>query len=88
MDFRILGPLEVTSDGAPLALGGGKQRALLAVLILNAGRTVARSRLIDDLWGERVPETAVKMVQIYVSQLRKAMPEEVLLTRAPGYAST
>jgi DNA-binding SARP family transcriptional activator/pimeloyl-ACP methyl ester carboxylesterase len=86
MDFRILGPLEVTSDGAPLALGGGKQRALLAVLILNAGRTVARSRLIDDLWGERVPETAVKMVQIYVSQLRKAMPEEVLVTRAPGYA--
>jgi DNA-binding SARP family transcriptional activator/pimeloyl-ACP methyl ester carboxylesterase len=84
MDYRVLGPLEVGNP--PLALGGGKQRALLAVLILNAGRTVARSRLIDDLWGERVPDTAVKMVQIYVSQLRKAMPGEVIVTRTSGYA--
>jgi DNA-binding SARP family transcriptional activator/predicted ATPase len=85
MDFLILGPLEVTSDGAPLALGGGKQRALLADLLLSAGRTVATSRLIDDLWGEDVPDSATKMVQIYVSRLRKVLPAGVLVTTASGY---
>jgi pimeloyl-ACP methyl ester carboxylesterase/DNA-binding SARP family transcriptional activator len=84
MEFRILGPLE--AGDPPLALGGGKQRALLAVLLVNAGRTVPRSRLIDDLWGEDVPETAAKMVQIHVSQLRKALPAGLLATRPPGYA--
>jgi DNA-binding SARP family transcriptional activator len=85
MDFRILGPLEVTCDGAPLALGGGKQRALLADLLLSAGRTVATSRLIDDLWGEEVPDSATKMVQIYVSRLRKVLPADILVTTASGY---
>lgn len=84
MEFRILGPLE--AGNPPLALGGGKQRALLAVLLLSAGRTVARDRLIDDLWGDDVPETAAKMVQIHVSHLRKVLPPGLLVTRAPGYA--
>ena len=53
MEFRVLGPLEVRADDGPLPLGGAKQRALLALLLLNANRVVARERLIDELWGER-----------------------------------
>jgi hypothetical protein len=64
MDSRILGPLEVWSDEIPVRLGGGKQRALLAILLLSAGRTVATLRLVDELWGEDVPDTVTKMVQI------------------------
>jgi DNA-binding SARP family transcriptional activator len=86
MDFRLLGPLEATVDGRELPLAGHKQRALLARLLLDVNRTVATDRLVDDLWGEDVPETAPKMVQIYVSHLRKVLPEGVLRTRAPGYA--
>src|SRR6266545_1948488 len=85
MDFRLLGPLEVLDGNAPVRVAAGKQRALLALLLLNANRTVARDRIVDDLWGEDVPESAKKMVQIHVSQLRKALPEPRLLTRAPGY---
>jgi DNA-binding SARP family transcriptional activator len=85
MDVRILGPLEVWAAGAPAALGGKKQRALLAVLALNAGRTLSVSRLVDDLWGESPPDTAIKMIQIHVSGLRKVLPAGVLATRPPGY---
>ncbi len=86
MEFRILGPLEVVDDrGELVSLRGGKGRALLAVLILNLNRTVAVTRLIDDLWGDEVPDSATKAVQIYVSQLRKALPPRLLHTRPPGY---
>ena len=85
MDFRILGPLEVSRGHAPLHMAAGKQRALLAILLLNANRTVAREQIIDALWAEDVPDSAQKMVQIHVSQLRKALPEPRLHTRAPGY---
>ena len=85
MQFRLLGPLEVTDGTKPLALGGRKPRALLARLLLDAGRTVSVDRLVDDLWGDDVPDSAVKMVQILVSQLRKVLPPGVLSTRAPGY---
>ncbi len=85
MDFRLLGPLVVFDGPAPLPIAAGKQRALLAVLLLHANRTVGREQLVDALWGEEVPESAQKMVQIHVSQLRKALPEARLLTRAPGY---
>ena len=85
MDFRLLGPLEVLDGNAPVRVAAGKQRALLALLLLNANRTVARDRIIDDLWGDDLPESAQKMVQIHVSQLRKALPEPRLQTRAPGY---
>lgn len=86
MEFRILGPLEGADDGKPIELGGGRQRALLADLLLNAGRSVSRERLIDDLWGERIPATATKMVQVYVSRLRKVLPAGLLETRPSGYA--
>src|SRR6266545_681647 len=83
--FSLLGPLSVTLDGAPIALGGQKRRALLAVLLLDANHVVSRDRLIDALWGEEPPDTARNTIQVYVSQLRKLLPEGVLETAAPGY---
>ena len=86
MEFKLLGPLEVGDRSAPISIAGRKQRALLARLLLDANRTVAADRLVDDLWGESVPDSAHKMVQIYVSQLRKVLPDGLLQTRPPGYA--
>lgn len=86
MEFRILGPLEVIDDTTSLPLAAGKQRALLADLLLSANRTVTTARLVDDLWGESAPSTASKMVQIYVSRLRKTLPDGRLDTRGAGYA--
>src|SRR3954465_9567731 len=85
MEFRLLGPLEVRAGDGPLPLGGEKQRALLALLLLNANRVVSRERLIDELWGDEPPETAVTMVQVYVSRLRKVLSPGSLVTRGPGY---
>jgi DNA-binding SARP family transcriptional activator len=85
MEFRLLGPLEVSEHGRSLALGGGKQRSLLAVLLLRANEVVATERLIDELWGESPPATAVKSVQVYVSGLRKQLGDGRLVTRSPGY---
>jgi DNA-binding SARP family transcriptional activator len=85
MDFRVLGPLEVRAGDGPLPLGGERQRAVLALLLLSANRVVGRERLIHDLWGEQPPETAVATLQAYVSRLRKLLPDGVLLTRPPGY---
>jgi YVTN family beta-propeller protein len=85
LDFRILGPLEAEEDGRLLALGGAKQRALLALLLLHANKVVPRDRLIDELWGERPPETAATALQGYVSGLRKTLGSERIVTRAPGY---
>ena len=86
MDFHLLGPLEILVDHVPVPIAAGKQRALLAILLLNANRTVSRDQLVDALWGEEVPDTAQKMVQIQVSKLRKVLPEPRLHTRRPGYA--
>ncbi len=87
MDFRILGPLEVVDDGAALALGGSKQRALLALLVLHANETLSATRLIDELWGERPPVTATKALRVHVSRLRKTLGGEagILVTRGSGY---
>ncbi|MFL5889421.1 MAG: ATP-binding protein [Solirubrobacteraceae bacterium] len=85
MEFRILGPLEVRSDGRVLDLGGPQRRALLAALLLQPNRVVARDRLVDLLWDDDPPETARKVLQLHVSQLRKAIGRERLQTRAPGY---
>src|SRR5712691_7002001 len=85
MEFRILGPLEVLTDGQAVELGGPKQRALLALLLLEANRVVSSDRLIDALWEDEPPETAQKALQVYVSQLRKLLGKERLQTRAPGY---
>ena len=85
MEFRILGPLEVVEDGQALDLGGQKQRALLAVLLLHRGEVVSVDRLIEALWPERPPATAAKALQVHVSQLRKSLGKARLTTKAPGY---
>ena len=85
MDFRLLGPLEVVDGDRPVALGSARQRALLAVLLLHANEVVSTDRLLDKLWGQRPPPTAGKIVQVYVSRLRKQIGHDRLLTRSPGY---
>jgi DNA-binding SARP family transcriptional activator len=85
MDFRLLGPLEVSEHDRSLALGGVKQRSLLAILLLRAGELVPTERLIDQLWGASPPATASKSVQVYVSRLRKALGNGRIDTHPPGY---
>src|SRR5712692_3048118 len=85
MEFRILGPLEVEDDGRTIPLGGPKQRALLALLLLAHGRAVSTDRLIAEIWNGQPPETALKSVQVYVSQLRKALGDGRVITQGRGY---
>jgi YVTN family beta-propeller protein len=85
MEFRILGPIEVSDGDRPVALGAAKQRALLALLLLHANEVVSSDRLVDGLWGERAPVTAAKSVQVYVSQLRRLLGDGRLETRGHGY---
>ena len=93
MQFRILGPLEVLDGQRLVELGRPKQRALLAVLLVNANRVVALDRLIEELWGEQPPALATASLQAYVSNLRRALepdrpartPPRVLVTQPPGY---
>lgn len=85
LTFHLLGDLEVRADGIPISLGSTKQRAVLAVLLLERGRPVSTDRLIDALWADRPPATANKSVQVYISGLRKAIGESRILTRGGGY---
>jgi DNA-binding SARP family transcriptional activator len=85
VEFRILGPLEVLRDGEPVMLGGARQRAVLAVLLLHAGEVVPAERLIDAVWDEEPPETARNVLQSYVSQLRKSLGGDVISTQGRGY---
>lgn len=85
VEFAILGPLEARADGEPLPLGGPKQRALLALLLLEAGRVVATDRLVEGLWEGEPPATAIASLQNFVGQLRKALGPDAIETRAPGY---
>ena len=88
MDFRILGPLEVADNGRESTIASGKQRALLAILVLHANEVVSRDRLIEELWGEQPPRTARKSVQVQVSRLRKALGgrEGPIITAPNGYS--
>jgi len=87
LEFLLLGPLEARRDGARVELGPRKQRAVLALLLLNANHVVSTERLIDDLWGETPPDTARSALQVYVAGLRKAFEGggSALRTVAPGY---
>jgi DNA-binding SARP family transcriptional activator len=85
VNFRILGPLEVSSEGRPVVLGGPKQKALLCLLLLHANEVVSRDRLVDEVWAGTPPERAQKTLQVYVARLRKALGGEALKTRTPGY---
>jgi DNA-binding SARP family transcriptional activator/DNA-binding beta-propeller fold protein YncE len=91
LEFRLLGPLEVTAGGREIAVGAGKRRALLALLLLHRNSVVPAERLIEELWDGRPPPTASKSLQVQVSQLRKELASpagangSLLLTRAGGY---
>lgn len=89
MEFRILGPLEVLDAGRAVPLGGAKQRAALAMLLLHRNQVVSRDRLIEGLWGDDPPVSAGHTLEAYVSRLRRALRTEGesprLLTRTPGY---
>lgn len=73
MEFRVLGPLEIVASGESLALGGAKQRAVIALLVLHAPEPVAPDRIIDELWGDGPPASAEHAVQVYVSAFRKLL---------------
>jgi DNA-binding SARP family transcriptional activator len=85
IEFRLLGPLELETPDGPLPLGGARQRALLAILLLEAGRVVPTERLVDLLWGEDAPRTATTSLHNAVSALRKLLGAEAIETRPPGY---
>ena len=85
LELRLLGPLDALRGGQAVALGGSKPRTLLAVLALDLGRVVSVDRLVEALWPGETPESAPHAVQVYVSQLRKALGP-VIATRPPGYA--
>jgi DNA-binding SARP family transcriptional activator len=85
IEIRILGRLEVVEHGRPVVVGAPKVRALLAVLLLHRDEVVSTDRLIDALWGERASPTAAKTVQVYVSNLRKALGDGLLVTEGRGY---
>jgi DNA-binding SARP family transcriptional activator len=85
IEFRILGPLEVVADGNSLPLGGTRQRALLALLLLEAGRVVSTDRLTDAIWSGSPPRTHSASLQNFVAQLRKVLGPETIELRPPGY---
>jgi DNA-binding SARP family transcriptional activator len=85
LEFRILGPLEVSDESGSLTLGGQKQRALLGLLLIHAGEVLATDRIVDELWGGEPPRTATTSLWNLVTQLRKVLPADVLVTKPPGY---
>jgi DNA-binding SARP family transcriptional activator len=85
VQFLILGPLEVLVDGRTVELGGARQQAVLAVLLVHANEVVPAERLIDAVWDDEPPQTARNVLQGYVSQLRKAIGADRIVTRASGY---
>jgi DNA-binding SARP family transcriptional activator len=86
VNFGILGSLEVTEGGRLLPLGGPKQRALLAILLLNANEAVSRDRLIEGIWGEQPPASPGHTIDTYVSRLRKLLGPDRIARRGGGYA--
>jgi YVTN family beta-propeller protein len=88
LDYRILGPFEVATNGRSLALSGVQQRALLALLVIHRNQALTTDRLIDELWGNQTPATAVKTLQGYISNLRKVLPADAIVTQGRGYVLT
>lgn len=84
MRVGLLGPLEIDDDGAPVAVGGGRLRALLARLALDAGRPVTTTALVDALWEDDLPADHVHALQSLVSRLRRALGDPALVAPAPG----
>ena len=92
VDFKLLGPLEILVDGQPRPLGSPAEKAVLAVLLLAAGRTVPRESLVDALWGEAPPNNPANAVQGRISRLRRALTDiglsdRLIVARGPGYVA-
>src|ERR1700722_7538065 len=90
MRFGILGPLEVTADGRPLALGGARARDVLATMLVHANRVVPADQLVDELWPKQPADKAAASLQVRLSELRKSLRSaeegtDRLVTRPPGY---
>src|SRR6516165_8805139 len=86
MQVRILGPFQLDDGGQRIMIGGVRQRAVLADLVLHGGEVVPSEQLLVDLWGEDSPPSAANALQAAISRLRRALPPGRLVTRAPGYA--
>jgi DNA-binding SARP family transcriptional activator len=84
-EFRVLGPFEVLVEGRALQLTRRKQRSLLALLLLHVGEVVSTDRLVDELWAGKPPKAAVGSLQNLVSDLRKSLGRDAVITREPGY---
>ncbi|WP_434446816.1 AfsR/SARP family transcriptional regulator [Lentzea sp. E54] len=89
LEFRLLGPVEAVMGGRPVPLGGAKPQVLLAALVLERGRVVSASRLVELVWRDDPPTSARSIIQTYVSKLRKALADhgahDVIVTKPPGY---
>src|SRR3954451_21495840 len=87
MDVYLLGPVEARFDERAIALGAPKQRAVLTMLALAVDRTVSAGVLAEGLWGAQPPPSALKMVQQYVSRLRRLLAgaDAEIVTRGHGY---
>ena len=86
-ELRLLGPVQAVRAGRDVALGGPRQRAVLALLALDAGRVVPAGRLVEEVWRGRPPPGAAKTLRSYVSRLRSALaPEVAVVSRGGGYA--
>lgn len=87
LSFRLLGPIEGRLGDEPIALGGVRQRALLALLLLRVNEVVSRDRLIDELWQDHAPESAANALAALVARLRRALPDGTLVTISGGYSA-
>src|ERR1700752_5508826 len=85
VQFRILGPIEALIEGEQAALGAPKQRGLLALLLINRRRVVTAEQLIDGLWGEAPPASALQSLQVYVHGLRRSLGADRIETKGVGY---
>ena len=86
MEFRVLGPLEVSDGGRAVALGGVKQRSLLAILLQRPNAIVSADHLLAELWGDAPPSSAANSIHVHISRLRKELGPDRVITRPPGYA--
>jgi predicted ATPase/DNA-binding SARP family transcriptional activator len=85
MEFRVLGPVQLISGADGVALGSGKQVALLCCLLMAGGEIVSRDRLVDALWGDQPPPTAGNALQVHVHALRRRLGPDRIVTEGPGY---
>src|SRR4051794_7562885 len=87
MDYRVLGALEVLDGERPVDLGGDRQRRLLGALLLRHGTPVTWDGLVDELWGESPPPTALSSLQVSASRLRKVLGPDTIRTHSAGYSA-